>query len=95
MASFDLDHACRYRTKPFLGWLFASVVSVRNRGNQPYTISGLAMTPTLCFGILHVFTSLEHYLFGRLACYSTVSPERNRTIKNRTQTSIYLEYYLN
>ena len=27
------------------------------------------MTPTTCFCTLHV--SLEHYLFGRLACYST------------------------
>ena len=33
------------------------------------------MTPTSYFFTLHVFTSLEHYLFGRLACYSTRSFE--------------------
>ena len=51
--------------------MLISVNFVRNRGNQPYTTSGLAMTPTSYFFTLHVFTSLEHYLFGRLACYST------------------------
>ena len=41
-------------------------------GIYEYTTSGLAMTPTSYLFTLHVFTSSEHYLFGRLACYSTL-----------------------
>ena len=42
---------------------------VGNSGNQPYTTSGLAITRTLS---PPVFYSLEHHLFGPVACCSTL-----------------------
>ena len=40
------------------------IIIVANSGNQPYTISGLAITRTLSETSPSVFYSLEHYLFG-------------------------------
>ena len=45
------------------------IVPVRNSGNQPYTTSGLATTRTLS-ETSPVFYSLEHYLFGPVACFN-------------------------
>ena len=47
-----------------------SVVSVRDSGNQPYTIL-VAWRQHLCH-LLYSY-SLEHYRFGPVACYPTVS----------------------
>ena len=44
--------------------------SVGNSGNQPYTTTGLATTRTLSETSPPVIYSLEHYLFGPVACFN-------------------------